>query len=210
MKLSSKTFKDGGLIPGRCGFCVQAPRGHVRLSQNLNPHLAWSGAPPATRSFVLTVIDSEAPTKADDVNKEGREVPADLPRAEFVHWLVVDIPADVSEIAEGSCSSGVTAKGKSAPKGPQGSRQGVNDYTGWFAGDANMAGSYLGYDGPCPPWNDARVHRYTFTIHATDLDQAAVKSSYTLADLRKALDGHVLASASITGRYNLNARLRVK
>ncbi|MES2490025.1 MAG: YbhB/YbcL family Raf kinase inhibitor-like protein [Pseudomonadota bacterium] len=210
MKLSSKTFKDGSLIPGRCGFCVQAPRGHVRLSQNLNPHLAWSGAPAGTRSFVLTVIDADAPTKPDDVNQEGREVPADLPRAEFVHWLMVDIPADVTEIAEGSGSNGVTVKGKSAPSGPQGTRQGVNDYTGWFAGDAAMAGTYLGYDGPCPPWNDARVHHYTFTIHATDLDQAKVKGAYTLADLRKALDGHVLASASIRGRYNLNSRLRVK
>jgi len=210
MKLSSKTFKDGGLIPGRCGFCVQAPRGHVRLSQNLNPHLAWSGAPVGTRSFVLTVIDADAPTKPDDVNQEGREVPANLPRAEFVHWLMVDIPADVTKIAEGSGSNGVTVKGKSAPSGPEGSRQGVNDYTGWFAGDAGMAGTYLGYDGPCPPWNDARVHHYTFTIHATDLDQAKVKGAYTLAELRKALDGHVLASASISGRYNLNPRLRVK
>ncbi|PTU32754.1 YbhB/YbcL family Raf kinase inhibitor-like protein [Stenotrophobium rhamnosiphilum] len=210
MKLSSKTFKDGSLIPGRCGFCVQAPRGHVRLSQNLNPHLAWSGAPAGTRSFVLTVIDADAPTKPDDVNQEGREVPADLPRAEFVHWLMVDIPADVTEIAEGSGSNGVTVKGKSAPSGPAGARQGVNDYTGWFAGDAGMAGTYLGYDGPCPPWNDARVHHYTFTIHATDLDQAKVKGAYTLAELRKALDGHVLASASIRGRYNLNARMRVK
>jgi len=210
MKLTSNTFKDGALIPGRCGFCIQAPTGHVTLSQNLNPHLAWSGAPAGTKSFVLTVIDSEAPTKADDVNKEGREVPANLPRAEFVHWLMVDIPANVLEIAEGSFAKGVVAKGKAAPAGPEGSRQGVNDYTGWFAGDADMAGTYLGYDGPCPPWNDARVHRYTFTIHATDLDQAAVKGAYTLADLRKALNGHVLASASITGRYNLNARLRIK
>ena len=210
MKLSSKTFKNGGLIPGRCGFCVQAPRGHVRLSQNLNPHLAWSGAPAGTRSFVLTVIDADAPTKPDDVNQEGREVPVSLPRAEFVHWLMVDIPADVSEIAEGSSSNGVAVKGKSAPAGPEGSRQGVNDYTGWFKGDAAMEGTYLGYDGPCPPWNDARVHRYTFTVHATDLDKSAVKGAYTLADLRKALEGHVLASASISGRYNLNARLRVK
>ena len=210
MKLSSKTFKNGERIPGRCGFCVQAPRGHVTLSQNLNPHLAWSGAPAGTKSFVLTVIDADAPTKPDDVNKEDREVPADLPRAEFVHWLMVDIPADVSELAEGSRSRGVIAKGKTSPGGPEGSRQGVNDYTGWFKGDAGMEGTYLGYDGPCPPWNDALPHRYTFTVHATDLDKANVKGAYTLADLRKALEGHVLASASITGRYNLNARLRVK
>lgn len=210
MKLISKTFKDGALIPGRCSFCIKAPKGHVALSQNLNPHLAWSGAPAGTRSFVLTVVDVDVPTKPDDVNQEGREVPADLPRAEFVHWLMVDIPANVTEIAEGSSSAGVVPKGKTAPKGPEGSRQGVNDYTSWFNGDANMGGTYLGYDGPCPPWNDSIGHRYTFTIHATDLDQASVKGAYTLADVRNALDGHVLASASITGRYSLNPRLRVK
>ena len=210
MKLSSRTFKNGERIPGRCGFCVQAPRGHVALSDNLNPHLAWSGAPAGTRSFVITAVDPDAPTKPDDVNQEGREVPADLPRAEFVHWLMVDIPPDVYEITEGSCSRGVVAKGKATPAGPAGARQGLNDYTGWFKGDAGMEGNYLGYDGPCPPWNDALPHRYTFTVYATDLAKAGVDGAYSLAELRKALEGHVLASASITGRYNLNARLRIK
>jgi hypothetical protein len=210
MKLVSRSFRPNGRIPGRCAFAVKSPREHVRLAENRNPHLLWSGAPAGTRSFVLTCIDGDAPTRPDDVNKEGRVVPTDLPRAEFVHWLVVDIPATVSEIEEGACSQGVTAGGKAAPKGPDGARQGLNDYTGWFKGDAAMEGRYLGYDGPCPPWNDARIHHYRFEILATDLDRCPVSDDFTLADLRKALEGHVLDRAALVGRYSLNPHIRLR
>ncbi|TJY59365.1 YbhB/YbcL family Raf kinase inhibitor-like protein [Sinimarinibacterium sp. CAU 1509] len=210
MQLTSNTFRPNGRIPGRCAFAVQAPHGHVRLAANRNPQLQWSGAPAGTRSFVLTCIDADAPTRPDDVNQEGRTVPAELPRAEFVHWLMVGIPPQITEIAEGACSEGVTAKGKTAPAGPEGTRQGVNDYTGWFAGDAAMGGTYLGYDGPCPPWNDERIHHYQFEILATDLDACPVGEAFTLADLRQALDGHVLARASLRGRYSLNPAIRLR
>ncbi len=210
MKLTSTSFRPNGRIPGRCAFAVQSPRSRVRLTDNRNPHLLWSGAPAGTRSFVLTCIDGDAPTRPDDVNQVGREVPADLPRAEFVHWLMVDIPVSVTEIAEGSCSDRVTIRGKAAPFGPAGSRQGVNDYSGWFTGDPVMNGTYLGYDGPCPPWNDARAHRYTFEVLATDLDRCTVADRFTLADLRIALEGHVLDRASIVGRYSLNPRIRLR
>lgn len=210
MRLISRSFRPNGRIPGRCAFAVRSPTRHVRLSANRNPHLAWSGAPVGTRSFVLTCIDADAPTRPDDVNQEGREVPADLPRAPFVHWLMVDIPPEVTELAEGSCSDGVVARGKTAPPGPAGARQGMNDYTGWFQSDATMAGTYLGYDGPCPPWNDARIHHYTFEVLATDLERCPVEGPFTLADLRAALDGHVLARASLVGRYSLNPRIRIR
>lgn len=210
MKLVSRSFRPNGRIPGRCAFAVKSPKGHVRLADNRNPHLAWSGAPAGTRSFVLTCVDADAPTRPDDVNREDREVPVDLARAEFTHWLMVDIPAGVTEIAEGACSQGVTARGKHAPAGPEGTRQGVNDYTGWFKGDASMEGSYLGYDGPCPPWNDARAHRYSFEILATDLDRCPVGANFGLADLRKALDGHVLGRAVLVGRYSLNPRIKLR
>ena len=55
---------------------------------------------------------------------------------------------------------------------PRGARQGINDYTGWFAGDKDMAGNYFGYDGPCPPWNDEIPHRYVFTLYALDVAAA--------------------------------------
>src|SRR3546814_20262391 len=102
MKLSSRSLPASGRIPGRCAFAGQAPIGHVRLGHNRNPQLTWRGAPATTKSFVLTMIDGDAPTRPDDVNREGRSVSARLPRAEFVHWLLVDIPPTVTEIAEGA------------------------------------------------------------------------------------------------------------
>ncbi|EIT69094.1 MULTISPECIES: YbhB/YbcL family Raf kinase inhibitor-like protein [Hydrocarboniphaga] len=209
MKLTSKTFSDGGVIPGRCAFAVKAPKGHVRLSENLNPELTWSGAPAGTRSFALVCIDPDAPTKPDDVNKEGREVPLKLPRARFFHWAVVDIAPTVTQIEEGAASNGVTPRGKQQPGGIEGARQGVNDYTGWFKGDADMGGTYRGYDGPCPPWNDSVPHHYCFEVFALDVESLSVQADFTAADVLKAVEGHVLASASLTGRYSLNPRIRL-
>ena len=210
MELTSRSFSANGRIPGRCAFAVKAPKGHVRLAANRNPHLAWRGAPDGTQSFVLTCVDADAPTRPDDVNQPGREVSAKLPRTEFVHWLMADIPAQVNEIAEGACSQGVTAKGKAAPAGPRGARQGINDYTGWFAADAAMNGTYLGYDGPCPPWNDARIHRYTFEVLALDVVHLDLPEGFDLAGLRAALEGHVLARAQRVGRYSLNPRIGLR
>jgi phosphatidylethanolamine-binding protein (PEBP) family uncharacterized protein len=48
-------------------------------------------------------------------------------------------------------------------------RHGINDYTNWFTSEANMRGDYYGYDGPGPPWNDALVHHYAFTLYALDV-----------------------------------------
>src|SRR3546814_19978571 len=82
------------------------------------------------------MIDGDAPTRPDDVNREGRSVSARLPRAEFVHWLLVDIPPTVTEIAEGACSDGVVDHGKEVPRGPDGSQKGLNDSPGRLQGDA--------------------------------------------------------------------------
>jgi len=209
MKLTSASFPHGGAIPGRCAFAVPDPKTHVRLSDNRNPELSWSGAPAGTRSFALLCIDSDAPTVGDNVNKPGRSVAKSLPRAEFMHWAMVDIPASVSAIAEGACSQGVTAHGKQDPKGPAGSRQGMNDYTGWFASDKDMAGTYLGYDGPCPPWNDELAHHYRFELHALDLEHCPVKGWFTVDDVRKAIAGHSLAKAAISGVYTLNPAVKL-
>ena len=159
--------------------------------------------------FVLLFIDQDVPTKPDDENKEDREVPLKLPRTTFTHWALVDIAPTLTEIEEGVCSRGVTPRGKTAPAGPEGSRQGINDYTGWFKGDADMGGDYLGYDGPCPPWNDSVVHHYRFELHALDIERCGVDGKFTAADVQKAIQGHVLASASLTGRFSLNPRIRL-
>lgn len=211
MKLTSESFEDGGIIPGRCGFCVKDPKIFLRLSQNLSPQLEWRGVPDETQSFALICIDLHAPaTKPDYVNTPGQLIPARYPRGEFVHWLMVDIPAEVTELAEGRCSKAVIPGGKRIPDGPDGSQQGLNDYTGWFAGDKDMEGPYLGYDGPCPPFNDSIPHHYVFTLYALDVPALGLAAGFTLAALRKALKNHVLAEATLTGRYTTNPDIRLK
>jgi Raf kinase inhibitor-like YbhB/YbcL family protein len=207
MRLWSDSFADGSRIPGEYAFAVIDPAQHVRLSANRNPHLAWTEAPTGTRSFAVICHDLDVPSRPDDVNQEGREIPGSLPRVDFFHWVLVDVPASVSAIDAGAYSREVTPRGKGGPAAPNGTRQGVNDYTAWFSGDHDMEGDYYGYDGPCPPWNDSVVHHYVFTVHALDLERVPLDGRFTGAEVRKAIEGHVLASASITGTYTLNPRL---
>lgn len=204
MKLHSNSFTDGSVIPGQFAFCVPASEGHVSLGANRNPHLAWGDLPAGTRSFVLICHDPDVPSRGDDVNQEGRSVPVDLPRVDFFHWTLIDLPASVTHIAEGTHSNAVTPNGKPGPDLPDGSRHGLNDYTGWFAGDEQMKGSYFGYDGPCPPWNDSIRHRYVFTIYALDIPHLPVEGAFTGQQVRDAMAGHILAQASLTGTYSLN------
>lgn len=209
MQLRSDDFNDLQPIPAALAFGKPGAHGEPCVfSANRSPHLAWSDAPVGTRSFALLCIDDDVPTVGDDVNQPGRRVPAALPRTEFVHWILVDVPAGLRELARGACGEGVIAHGKREPAGPPGSRQGLNDYTAWFAGDAAMAGDYLGYDGPCPPWNDDRLHHYRFVLHALDVAALDLPPRFSLADVRAAMHGHVLAEATLTGTYTLNPALR--
>lgn len=204
MKLSSHSITDGTRIAGQFAFCIPADEGHVCLGANRNPHLAWSGAPEGTRSFALICHDPDVPSRGDDVNQEGRSVPIDLPRVDFFHWILVDIPANLNEIAEGSYSSKVTPGGKTGPAAAHGTRQGINNYTDWFAGDEAMRGDYHGYDGPCPPWNDERLHHYVFTLYALDVERCPVEGRFGGPEVRQAIAGHVLAEARLTVHYSLN------
>jgi Raf kinase inhibitor-like YbhB/YbcL family protein len=205
MKLWSDSFADGKAIPTANAFGKHDPKTHVTLADNKNPHLAWSDVPAGVKSLVLVCHDPDVPSRGDDVNKEGRTVPASLPRVDFVHWVLVDLDPGTGAIAEGEFSNGVTARGKKGPGGgPRGTRQGVNDYTGWFAGDADMKGTYFGYDGPCPPWNDSIVHHYHFTLYAIDVAKVAVEGDFRRDDVLRAIEGHILAQAKIVGTYHIN------
>jgi Raf kinase inhibitor-like YbhB/YbcL family protein len=209
VKLSSSSFADGGVIPAEFAFCAPDPRTRVSLSKNRNPNLTWSGVPAGARSFAVICHDPDVPSRGDDVNQEGRSVPGSLPRIDFFHWVLVELAASVPAISAGEFSSAVTPRGKPGPDGPHGVRQGINDYTGWFANDAEMAGDYYGYDGPCPPWNDEIPHRYVFTVYALDVGRLPVEGAFGGNDVRKAIEGHVLAQASITGRYTLNPAVKI-
>jgi Raf kinase inhibitor-like YbhB/YbcL family protein len=202
MRLSSTSLQNGHPIAAE--FAAGDAAG---FAPNRNPPLAWSEVPEGTRSFALLCVDPDVPTVPDTVGRQDCTVPRDQPRADFVHWAMADIPAALREIAAGSCSEGFTVKGKTTPAGPAGSRQGLNDFTGWFAGNPDMAGQYLGYDGPYPPFNDERVHRYFFRLFALDVAQLDLPTPFTAADLHRAMHGHVLAEAALHGTYTLNPAL---
>jgi phosphatidylethanolamine-binding protein (PEBP) family uncharacterized protein len=207
MKLWSESWTNGDRIPP----CYAAGRldaaGGVVFSDNLNPHLAWSDLPAGTRSLVLICHDFDVPSRADDVNRPGREVPSDLPRVDFFHWVLVDLPPAVTRIAEGEFSRGFTPRGKPGPATLHGARHGVNDYGGWFAGDRDLAGDYYGYDGPFPPFNDSLVHHYVFTLYALALERLPLEGRFDGTMARAALAGRVLGEATHSGTYTLNRRL---
>jgi Raf kinase inhibitor-like YbhB/YbcL family protein len=208
VRLTSACFADQQRIPSENAFGVADPQIHATFAANRNPDLSWSGLPSGTRSLVLICHDYDVPSRADDVNQEGRTIPADLPRVDFFHWVLVDLPADSLPIYKAEFSDGVTPRGKPGPAGPRGTRQGLNDYTRWFTGDKDMEGQYFGYDGPCPPWNDSIVHHYVFTLYALDVPRCPVDGVFTGADVRRAIEGHVLDKATLTGLYSINSHVQ--
>ena len=209
MKFTSESFVDGGALPEYYAFCVPDRVARVRPGPNRNPHLAWSDLPKGTQSVVILCHDPDVPSRLEEVNQQGRTIPASLPRVNFCHWLLVDMPASGSPVRDGEFSNGVTVKGKSGPPAPRSTRQGLNDYTAWFANDAKMAGDYFGYDGPCPPWNDSIPHHYIFTLFALDVEKCPVQRKFRAADVINAMRGHVLGTAKLTGLYSLNPDVKV-
>ena len=209
MQLTSSSFDDGQPIPPEFAFCAPGAGGSGGMGSNKNPHLRWVGDPVSTRSFAIICHDPDAPAYGDGVNEEGQTVEHGRERTDFYHWVLVNIPADVSEIPAGALSDGVTARGK-APGSSRFGLQGINSYTDWFAGDDDMEGTYGGYDGPCPPWNDERIHHYHFTLYALDTDELDVDDggNFTAPDVLDVLGGHVLAEAVLVGTYATNPNAR--
>ena len=207
MDIQVKDINEGQPVPEHFAFGVYDPDNHMALGRNLNPEVSWSGVPEGTRSFVVMIKDPDVPSEAGDVNQEGRTVSKKIPRVDFYHWLLVDVPPTVARIEEGKESNGVVPKGKSPSKDALGKR-GINDYTDFLAGDPDLAGTYAGYDGPCPPWNDEIVHRYIFTVFALDVEHLDLGDEFRGPDVEKAMEGHILDQASVTATYTLNPDLR--
>ncbi|MDL2357783.1 MAG: YbhB/YbcL family Raf kinase inhibitor-like protein, partial [Pseudomonadota bacterium] len=165
-----------------------------------------------SESLALFCCDLDAPAVGGDVNRDGKSIAAELPRIEFYHWTLVDIPLFIRSFGEGALSERVTPHGKPGPLLPfavkNGTehqlRHGLNDFTGWFAGDPDMAGDYFGYDGPCPPWNDLRPHAYLFSLYALDVPRIALEGRFSGAAARLAIRGHILDEAQMFGVYTLN------
>ncbi|HXL52771.1 MAG TPA: YbhB/YbcL family Raf kinase inhibitor-like protein [Gemmatimonadales bacterium] len=148
--LTSSAFKDGATIPGK----------HTCDGVDVSPPLAWSGTPAGTRSVALIADDPDAPGGT------------------WVHWVLYNLPAEVSELPEN------IAKVESLDLG--GARQGRTDFR------------RPGYGGPCPPPGPA--HRYFFKLYALDT-RLELKAGAQKKDVEAAMEGHVLGSAQLMGTY---------
>jgi len=151
-----------------------APNGTIRMEQvfggfgctgsNISPSLAWSGAPAGTKSFALLVHDPDAPTGG----------------AGWWHWLVINIPANISSLAKNAGSS----DGSNLPSG---AIQVVTDFGG------------PGWGGPCPPVGD-KPHRYNFTVYALGVDRLDV-SGASASLVGYMVNGNALGKATLTGMF---------
>ena len=192
-------IKPGGVIPGAFAYCVPAKEGHIASGPNRSPAIMWSKGPAGTASYALIMIDPDAPTVFDTANKEGQTIPADLARTDFYHWVLVDIPSNVAGLPAGAESAGHAAK----PVGPTNhGLRGANS-VGGFGGRATK-GPTGGYDGPCPPWNDAIPHHYRFSVYALTVRSLGLSGPFTVPDALRAMKGRVLATGEVVGIYTLN------
>ena len=149
MQLTSSAFDEGTPIPAK----------YTCDEKNLSPPLKWSGVPAEAKSLALIADDPDAPSGT------------------WVHWVVYDLPASLSELPED------TVKGQRLPGGGM---QGMNDF------------KHLGYGGPCPP--PGTPHRYFFKLYALDT-MLDLKPGVTKKDLEHAINKHILAQGQLMGTY---------
>ena len=160
--LTSSGFKDGDYL-GQ-DHVLSAEYGFGCGGGNKSPHLRWDGAPAGTKSFAVTCFDPDAPTGSG-----------------FWHWVVVNLPARVTELP---LDAGNPASGKL----PAGALQVRTDF------------GKPGYGGPCPPQGD-HPHRYLFTVHAVSMDQLPVTADTSAAVVGFYLNFNTLAKASLMGLF---------
>src|SRR5579864_8501441 len=158
----SNSFKDGDYLKN--DFILSATFGFGCAGGNKSPHLKWSGAPEGTKSFAVTCFDPDAPTGSG-----------------FWHWLVVNIPANVTEL---SLDAGNPASGRL----PAGALQTRTDF------------GKPGYGGPCPPPND-HPHRYIFTVFAVSQETLPVNADTSAAVVGFNLHFSTLAKATLMGLF---------
>jgi hypothetical protein len=158
--LSSSDFKSNAELANK--FVYQGMGCH---GENVSPSLSWSGAPADTKSYALLVHDPDAPTGG----------------AGWWHWIVYNIPATATAIAQGAG----TSDGAALPKG---AAQGKTDF-----------GS-VGWGGPCPPPGHGK-HHYQFTLYALKVAKLEVPDGASASLIGFMASANALAKARLTGLY---------
>ncbi len=193
--------KNGRAIPDQYAFCTLDGKNKTKDSQNMSPAIGWSGAPENARSFVILMVDKDVPKTFELANQPDKTIPYDFPRQDFYHWVLVDVPAAMVGIAKAKASNGKVPGGKPLGRVAYGIN-GQNDYATF------MDGTFGGYDGPCPPWNDERMHHYHFMVYALDVETLGLSGKFNGRDVMAAMQGHVLAKGELMGTYTNNYRHR--
>jgi Raf kinase inhibitor-like YbhB/YbcL family protein len=125
--------------------------------QNVSPALSWTPGPEGTASYAVTCFDPDAPTGSG-----------------WWHWVVTDIPADVTALDEGAAL-------------PAGARTWTNDY------------GYSGWGGPWPPPGPA--HHYEFRVFAISVPRLDVPDDASSASARLTMSFSTLAVTSFTALF---------
>jgi Raf kinase inhibitor-like YbhB/YbcL family protein len=200
MNLTSLSFSDGEPMPEKYAALKNDGPQATQPAENVNPSFSWSDAPAGTQSFVLICRDPDVPADRSQANQAGTIIAEDAPRTTIHHWIVVDIPASQADLDEGDYSLEDAANAGTA------GRCGVSDIRKRSTAGAPQA-SDARYDGPAPPWNDKRLHHYEFTLYALSVPTLPLTFPFYADDVMAAMEGRVLASASMSGVYTLNPDL---
>lgn len=158
-QLESPEFRDGDTLPLPSVHNVMGATG-----ENISPELAWRNAPAGTKSLALTMYDPDAPTGSG-----------------WWHWVVYNLPANVTELPEGAGAAGNANL-------PAGAAQGRTDF------------GTTAFGGACPPVGDA-PHRYVFTVHALKVEKLELPADATAALIGYMLHANGLGKASFTALY---------
>lgn len=197
-------LKNGGVIPNQYCFCVPAAQGHVAPGPDKSPGISWSNGPAGTKSYVITLTDIDnAAEQREKLNKEGMTVSSSAARRTVFHWVLIDIPANVTSLPEGAESEGRVPHGKPQMPATVGVR-GLNAFTNFMAANEQMKGQWFGYDGPCPAWNDERPHRNVFTVYALSVQSLNLSGAFDGSAVMAALEGKVLAKGELVGLSSTN------
>jgi len=192
-----------GDLPLSSAFCM--PPGSSAKPEDKSPGLDWSAGPAGTKSYVVIMIDPDVPTDLSLLNKPGVTIAVDSPRMDIYHWVLINIPPTTHQLQPGADGDHFVPGGKPIGATEIGVR-GTNDYWPYFnvrpTAPASMKGPYGGYDGPCPPTNDLRVHNYKFQVFALDVATLPLTGQFFAPAALKAMAGHVIAEGEADAKFS--------